>query len=147
MTLELKELKALDLNQERLDWSDRPWITEYVELRDSADPQDSEKSLTNFNSYFEIYQKDRHVGDIKVFYETEEDILQKRAQILMVVADPNRGIGTTAFGLLLERLKGIYYSVYCIILRSNIASLKILKRHNFLIDRMDDETLRLVREL
>lgn len=147
MTLELKELKSLDLNQERLDWSDRPWITDYVELRDSSDPQDSEKSLTDFNCYFEIYQQNRHVGDIKVFYENEEDILQKKAQILMVVAERNQGIGTTALGLLLERLRGMYHSVYCIILRSNIASLKILKRHNFIIDRMDDETLRLVREL
>lgn len=147
MTLELKELKTLDLNQDRREWSDKPWITEYVELRDSSEQQDSEKSLTNFNCYFEIYQQNKHVGDIKVFYENEEDVLQKKAQILMVVADRNKGIGTTALGLLLDRLNGIYNSVYCIILRSNIASLKILKRHNFLIDRMDDETLRLVREM
>lgn len=147
MTLELKELKTLDLNQDRLEWSDKPWITEYVELRDSSEPQDSQNSLSNFNCYFEIYRQNEHVGDIKVFFENEEDVLQKKAQILMVVADRNKGIGTTALGLLLERLNGFYQSVYCIILRSNIASLKILKRHNFLIERMDDETLRLVREL
>ena len=147
MTLQLKELKTIDLNQDRLEWSDRPWVTEYVELRDSREATADNEILSDFTRYYEIYQSDRHVGDIKVFYEDDKDIINKRAQILMVVAERNKGIGTTALGLLLQRLKGIYDAVYCIILRSNIASLKILKKHDFLIEWLDEDSLRLIREL
>ena len=146
MTLQLKEMKNIESSSQRRLWVDEPWVNKYVELRDSTGPQDEENSLTNFNRYYEIYQQDIHVGDIKVFYENEEDVFKKRAQILMVVGKPNEGIGTTALGLLLNILSELYNSAYCTILRSNIASLKILKKHQFIIDRMDGDTIRLVKE-
>ena len=61
----------------------------------------------------------------------------------MIVGDRNRGIGTRAIRELLYHLKTSYRSVYCTILRSNIASLKILKKNNFLIEEIEGRQLRL----
>jgi RimJ/RimL family protein N-acetyltransferase len=149
MELQLKETKELVTNHERESWLNDPQINEYVMLRDagSISGEENGSSLTNFNRYYEIFNNDEHVGDIKVFYDTEDDIFNKRAQILMVVGERNQGIGTQALELLFDRLKDNYNSVYCIIQRSNVASLKILKRNNFQIESLSNYTIRLSRNL
>ena len=147
MILHLKEKDEIIPNPTRESWMQDPGVQDYVELRDAANIADAESSLTNFNRYYEIYNNDMHVGDIKLFYETEDDIFQNRAQILMVVGDRNQGIGTEALRLLLENIRESYSSVYCSIQRSNIASLKILKRNNFQVEKIDDFVIKLIREL
>ena len=147
MILHLKEKENLDINDERNTWLEDPLVTEYVEIRDAGNIEDTDSLLTNFNRYYEIYNHDIHVGDIKLFYETEDDIFNKRAQILMVVGKRNQGIGTEALRLLLEKISNTYQSVYCIIQRTNVASLKILKRNDFEIEALDDYTLKLTRDL
>ena len=149
MILHLKETKELQTNEERDSWVSDPQIKEYVELRDagSINLDEDNSSLTNFNRYYEIYKNDEHVGDIKVFYDSEDDIFNKRAQILMVVGERSQGIGTQALDLLIEELQDNYDSVYCIIQRTNIASLKILKRNMFNVETLDNYTLRLTRNL
>jgi RimJ/RimL family protein N-acetyltransferase len=149
MILQLKETKELQTNEERESWVSDPQIKEYVELRDagSINLDQDNSSLTNFNRYYEIFKNDEHVGDIKVFYDCEDDIFNKRAQILMVVGERGQGIGTQALDLLLAELKENYDSVYCIIQRTNIASLKILKRNKFTVETLDNYTLRLTRAL
>jgi RimJ/RimL family protein N-acetyltransferase len=147
MILELKETEQITLTPERNQWYNDPGVQDYLIFRDHAAPEDEEQTLTHFRRYYEIYQEGRHVGDIKIFYANEEDIFKKRAQILMVVGERNIGIGTKAINLLLQKIKGIYQSVYCQVLRSNIASLKILKRNGFRIDRMDGDKLELSIEL
>jgi len=81
MILYLKEKEEIKPNSTRESWIQDPGVKDYVELRDAANIEDSESSLTNFNRYYEIYNNDFHVGDIKLFYETEDDIFQNRAQI------------------------------------------------------------------
>jgi len=147
MILELKETEQITPTPERNQWYNDPSVQDYVVFRDHGDPEDEEQTLTNFHRYYEIYNEGRHVGDIKIFYASEEDIFKKRAQILMVVGERNNGIGTKAMNLLLQKIKGIYQSVYCQVLRSNIASLKILKRNGFQIDRMDGDKLELSIEI
>jgi RimJ/RimL family protein N-acetyltransferase len=149
MILHLKETKELQNNEERESWVSDPQIKEYVELRDagSINLDDDNSSLTNFNRYYEIYKNNEHVGDIKVFYDCEDDIFNKRAQILMVVGERGQGIGTQALELLLVELKDNYESVYCIIQRTNVPSLKILKRNMFNVETLDNYTLRLTRDL
>ena len=148
MILELKEKDQIQTNEERESWLSDPLVQQYVELRDVGSVRNDEDNglLTNFNRYYEIYNNDHHVGDIKVFYETEDDIFYKRAQILMVVGDRNKGIGTEALNILMDKMKDIYQSAYCVIQKSNIASLKILKRNNFHVDKMDGQTIQLSRE-
>ena len=141
MYIDLKETNNIQPTQERLSWVYDPAVNEYIFNSDPIPEEDETNNLTRFHKYYEIYQQGQHVGDIKVFYETEEDILKKRAQILMVVGNRNKGIGTDAINLLLDRLKGNYYSVYCNILRSNVASLKILKRNGFSIEKINENNL------
>ncbi len=147
MILELKETEQITPTPERKQWYNDPIVQDYLVFRDHADSEDDEQTLTHFRRYYEIYNDGRHVGDIKIFYANEEDIFKKRAQILMVVGERNNGIGTKAMNLLLQKVKGIYQSVYCQVLRSNVASLKILKRNGFQIDRMDGDKLELSIEL
>jgi RimJ/RimL family protein N-acetyltransferase len=147
MFLELKETETITPTPERKQWLKDPAVQDYIVFRDRPDPEEDGQTLTNFRRYYEIYNNGEHVGDIKIFYANEEDIFKKRAQILMVVGDRNNGIGTNAIRLLLEKIKGIYQSVYCQILRSNIASLKILKRNGFHVERIDGDKLELSFDL
>ena len=149
MILHLIEKNDIQTNEERESWFNDPQIKEYVELRDagSIGKDEIETSLTNFNRYYEIYNNNRHVGDIKAFYETEDDIFNKHVQILMVVGNRNQGIGTQALKLLIDKLKDSYNTIYCIIQRKNIASLKILKRNKFQVENLENDTIRLSRNL
>jgi RimJ/RimL family protein N-acetyltransferase len=143
MILELKETERITSTPEREEWFRDPEVQNYLDLRDKPDPDEDGQTLTHFRRYFEIYNEGRHVGDIKIFYANEEDIFKKRAQILMIVGERNSGIGTQAIKLLLQKINGFYQSVYCQVLRSNLASLKILKRNGFRVDRLDGDKLEL----
>lgn len=147
MNLNIKEADQLDLNRQREEWYADPVVQNFIYFQESNQVTEDKQSLTNFQKLYEIYEKDKLVGDIKIFYENEEDILEKRGQLLMVVGNRNNGIGTNALNLLLNKIKGNYNSVYCNILRSNIASLKMLKKNGFNIDRMDGDNLRLSKSL
>jgi len=143
MQLELIETKVIKPTSTRRKWLNDPEVNKYVYLDENISLQDGANMLTNFQKYFEIHACDRHVGDIKVFYETEEDIFERRAQLLMIVGDRNHGIGKYALKVLLEKLRESYNSVYCIIQRSNVASLKMLKHNGFQIERLEDHNIRL----
>lgn len=148
MELKIKETESIGFTTERKTWTRDPEVERYIYFEESTkeNPQD-ESALANFFRYFEVYDRNNLVGDIKLFYENEEDILKKRAQILMVIGKRNKGIGTHALNLLLEKLKPQYNSVYCHIMRSNIASLKILKRNGFQVDGIDGEKILLSKIL
>ena len=147
MTLHLKEAKSIQVTSERKSWVKDPQVNKYLVLRDKPYTTQRHDYLTNFEKYYEIYELGKHVGDIKIFYETEEDIFQKRAQIIMVIGNRNRGIGSHALNLLLSKVKDEYRSLYCFIDRSNIASLKILKRNGFLVERFEKDKVRLFYSL
>jgi RimJ/RimL family protein N-acetyltransferase len=59
----------------------------------------------------------------------------------MIIGERNNGIGSTALKMLLEKIKDSYNSVYCQILRSNIASLKMLKNNGFEVESINGEEL------
>jgi len=147
MHVSLKQAKRIELNSIRNRWIDDPIVSSYVFLNEKAPKENRSGDLTDFRKYYEIYEGQELVGDIKLFYESEEDILQKRAQVLMVVGERNRGIGTQALALLIEREQKNYRSFYCEIQRSNVASLKILKRNGFNIDKIDENHIFLSRPL
>jgi len=147
MKLNLKEAEQIELTAGRQEWFEDPVLQNYIFFQESRNCNGDSDALTNFQKYYEVYERDHLVGDIKIFYETEEDVVQKRGQLLMVIGDRNKGIGTNALNLLLDRIKCSYDSVYCHILRSNIASLKILKRNGFEIEKFDGDTLRLTKSL
>ncbi len=143
MQLELIETKKIIPTSTRRKWLNDPEVNQYVYLDENISLRDGANTLTNFQKYFEIYECDRHVGDIKVFYETEEDIFERRVQLMMIVGERNHGIGKCALKILLEKLRGSYHSVYCVIQKSNVASLKMLKHHGFQIEKLEDHNIRL----
>ena len=85
MTLHLKEAKSIQVTSERKSWMKDPQVNKYLVLRKKPYTIPHKDYLTNFEKYYEIFELGKHVGDIKIFYETEEDIFQKRAQIIMVI--------------------------------------------------------------
>jgi RimJ/RimL family protein N-acetyltransferase len=143
MELDLKETKSIETTDLRQHWVDDPNVSNYIYFEQGQAPEETDNHLTSFTRYYEIFESGRHVGDIKVFYETEQDIMEKRAQILMIVGERGRGIGTRAIRELIENMRKSYRSVYCTILRSNIASLKILKRNDFQVEEISGDELRL----
>jgi RimJ/RimL family protein N-acetyltransferase len=147
MEIVLKPTDQIELTPTRESWLADPEINEYVCIRDKHPREYDTNSLTNFDRFYEIFEKEKHVGDIKVFYETEADIFEKRGQILIVVGERNRDIGTNALNLLIHKIGEDYESLYCKILRSNIASLKILKKNGFILDNMDGDILTFSRQL
>jgi RimJ/RimL family protein N-acetyltransferase len=147
MLINLKEAGSIQVTPERKSWVRDSQISKYLILRDKPKTDPKKDFLTNFEKFYEVYELDKHVGDIKVFYETEEDIFKHRAQIIMVIGKRNNGIGSNALKLLLEKVKDEYQSLYCLIDRSNIASLKILKRNGFQIDKFERDKVRLSHQL
>jgi RimJ/RimL family protein N-acetyltransferase len=147
MLINLKEAGSIQKTPERKSWVQDSQISKYLVLRDKPKTDHQKDLLTNFEKFYEVYELDKHVGDIKVFYETEEDIFKQRAQIIMVIGKRNNGIGSNALKLLLKKVKDEYQSLYCLIDRSNIASLKILKRNGFQIDRFERDKVRLSHQL
>jgi len=147
MEIVLKPADHIELTPTRESWLADPEVNEYVYIRDKHHREYDTNSLTNFDRFYEIFEKEKHVGDIKVFYETEADIFEKRAQLLIVVGERNRDIGTNAVNLLIHKIGNDYESFYCKILRSNIASLKILKKNGFILDNIDGDILTFSRPL
>jgi predicted acetyltransferase len=145
--IELVEQKKIEPTLTRKKWLKDPEVRKYLDFDDRITLEDGANTLINFQKYYEIHQDGRHVGDIKVFYETEEDIFEKRAQLLMIVGERNQGIGKAALKLLLEKLRESYRCVYCVVQRSNIASLKMLKYNGFEIEKFDDQQIKLSRSL
>lgn len=147
MDLNLKEAVHINFTSQRKEWIEDPEINKYIYFQETQPEQKDSNALTDFQRYYEVYDRDKLVGDIKIFYETEKDILQKRAQLLMIIGERNNGIGTTALKILLEKIKDSYNSVYCQILKSNLASLKMLKNNGFQVEDVEGDELILSKNL
>ena len=147
MDLDLKETQQIDDTSQRQKWIEDPEINKYIYFQETQSEQKDTNALTDFQRYYEVYDRDKLVGDIKIFYETETDILQKRGQLLMIIGERNNGIGTSALKMLLEKIKNSYNSVYCQILRSNVASLKMLKNNGFYVEGIEGNELTLTKHL
>ncbi len=143
MDLGLKETEQISYTSQREEWTKDPEINKYIYFQETRPKQKDSNALTDFQRYYEVYDCDKLVGDIKIFYENETDILQKRGQLLMVIGERNNGIGSTALKMLLEKIRDSYNSVYCQILRTNVASLKMLKNNGFQIEEIEGNELTL----
>ena len=147
MDLNLKETPEIELTKPRKEWTQDPEINQYIFFQETKPDRMDSNALLDFHRYYEVYERDKLVGDIKIFYENETDILQKRAQLLMIIGERNHGIGTNALKMLLEKIKDSYNSVYCQILRSNVASLKMLKNNGFIVEAINGDELVLSKHL
>jgi RimJ/RimL family protein N-acetyltransferase len=129
--LEVKPVTGIKDTDQRKRWQADPRISRYFQSGTSPVTEDSREQNTE---YYEIYLDDALVGDIKLFME-EEDIAHNRIQLMILIGEPKiRGIGTEAIKKVLLFLQGRYASVYCVVNRYNIASIKMLQKNNFRIE-------------
>jgi len=144
MDIHLKEVEKIVRNDKRKKWQADPRIKTYFK----AGSSESAEQLNEQNvRYFEIYYRKSLVGDIKVFMTTEDQD-HNRAQVMILVGEPIApGIGTRAIELLAQQLKNSYHSIYCLVNRYNIASIKILKKNLFKIKDFLGTDVLLVRKL
>lgn len=147
MALDLKETEQINYTSQRKKWTEDPDINKYIYFQETKPEKKDSNALTDFQRFYEIYDHEKLVGDIKIFYENENDILQKRGQLLMIIGERNNGVGTTALKMLLDKIKDCYNSVYCQILRSNIASLKMLKNNGFQVEEIEGDAITLSKYL
>ncbi len=125
MDIFLKETPSIELTSQRKNWSNDPLIAKYLGGKSGRQTADA------FSRYYEIYVKNKLVGDIKVFGDTM-DVLRKKAQILIVLGEERgKGIGTQALRQLLTKIQSAYQTVYCHVNRYNIASIKMLQKNGF----------------
>ncbi len=126
MDICLKETAKFEFNKLRQAWSKDPSVAKYI-----AGKPETPTIPEGFSHYFEIYIKNRLVGDIKVF-GNKMDAVRQKAQILMVLGEQRgKGIGTLALEQLLAKIQDMYQSVYCHVNRYNIASIKMLRKNGF----------------
>lgn len=131
MEVRLKQIQEFVKNKTREKWLLDPIIRKFFDNDSDKKVIDSWKPA--FIQNFEIYLDKKLIGDIKVFGNTK-DIKKRAAQILMVLGDERgHGIGSKALGMLLEKLKDMFSTVYCTVNRYNIASLKMLRKNGFFI--------------
>ena len=92
MDLGLKETEQISYTSQREEWTKDPEIKKFIYFQETHPEQKDSNALTDFQRYYEVYDHDKLVGDIKIFYENENDILQKRGQLLMIIGERNNGI-------------------------------------------------------
>jgi RimJ/RimL family protein N-acetyltransferase len=134
MDVYLKQIQDFVRNKTRDKWLADPLIKKFLSFG-SAFQSKTFFEKPAFVQNFEIYLDKNLIGDIKVF-GTKTDIKKHIAQLLMVLGESrDKGVGTKALELLLDKLKGMYDSVYCNVNRYNIASIKMLRKNGFRIKR------------
>ncbi len=130
MDVYIKSTKKGIMDKQRIQWSRDPAVKRFVTLTPNT-PTDTVSPASGFVRYYEIYQKKKRVGDIRIF-GNREDIKKNVAQLLIVLGEKRGcGIGTRAVSLVLEQIKGAYKAVYCRVNRYNIASIRMLRRNGF----------------
>jgi RimJ/RimL family protein N-acetyltransferase len=146
MNIQLKETVEFTSNKSRNKWMADPHIGKYLDFSgDSQENSQLEKAL--FVTNYEIYNGKKLVGDIKVF-GYKEDQIKRMAQFLIVLGEQrNKGIGTIAIALLLEKLRKKYISVYCYVNRYNLASIRMLQKNGFLIKNLKSNEVILYKTL
>jgi len=124
-------VKATDdnrLDTQRMRWSLDPAVRRFVALQ-TEDDTPTDRPV--FIRYFEIYQKKRRVGDIRIFGD-KNDEKRNMAQLLIVLGEKRGlGIGTRAVSLVLDQLRDVYRGIYCRVNRYNLASIRMLRRNGF----------------
>jgi RimJ/RimL family protein N-acetyltransferase len=132
------------MNDQRRKWREDPRINRYF----TTDPLVAKGESQELEpSYFEIYHDGKLVGDIKVF-QLEKDVEKDQAQVVILIGEPViRGIGTEAIALLIGAIRDRYASIYCLVNRYNIASIKMLQHNGFKIRDFRGNEVRLSRRL
>jgi len=134
MKISIKKTDVLVADERREAWSRDPLIRRFLNFgRESAEPC---FTRPEFIHHFEIYLKNRLVGDVKVFGD-RKDSKKNIAQLIVVLGESRgMGVGSRAVGMVVERFQGIYKAIYCRVNRYNLNSIRMLRRNGFVFKNL-----------
>ncbi|HED09515.1 MAG TPA: GNAT family N-acetyltransferase [Caldithrix abyssi] len=134
MNITIKKTDILSAHERREAWSRDPLIRRFLNFgRESVQ---AGFTRPEFIHHFEIYLKNRLVGDVKVFGD-QKDRKKNIAQLIVVLGESRgMGIGSKAVGMVVERFQGIYKAIYCRVNRYNLTSIRMLRRNGFVFKNL-----------
>ncbi len=134
MDITIKKTEEAPVDERRRVWSRDPLIRRFLSWGHQEEGKDS--SRPEFIHHFEVYLKNRLVGDVRVFGD-RGDMKKNMAQLIVVLGESRgMGVGSRAVGLVLERFRGIYKAIYCRVNRYNIASIRMLRQNGFIFNNL-----------
>jgi RimJ/RimL family protein N-acetyltransferase len=147
MKIEVRETKQFYINEARFRWLTDDDIDQYIgfgtniELGKTYD-LDSEKER-----HFELYEDEELIGDVRFIYSDVDDKAQRKAEFIIIIGKRNKGLGSIVFPYIIETVKELYDSIYCYVHKSNIRSVKLMKKNGFYVDEIKGSELLLVLDL
>ncbi len=134
MNISIKKTDAFSADERREAWSRDPQVRRFLNF--GTETGEARFSCPEFIHHFEIYLKNRLVGDVKVFGD-RRDLKKNMAQLIVVLGESRgMGIGSKAVGMVVERFQGIYNAIYCRVNRYNLTSIRMLRRNGFVFKNL-----------
>jgi len=143
----VKEVFQFNVTHDRFRWYTDEDIDRYIGFGENLVVGDIHKLDKTKERHFECYLEDEHVADFRCIQQNDTDKALKRAEFIIIVGRRNAGIGSKVLPLLIESVKSYYESIYCYIHKSNIRSVKLMKKNGFYVEEIRGSELLLVLDL
>ncbi|MCB0279445.1 MAG: GNAT family N-acetyltransferase [Calditrichaeota bacterium] len=147
MNIEIKEVSEFHITEQRYRWLKDEEVDRYIGFAEELEPNVTYQLKPDNERHFEIYFENSLAGDIRFLYNSEDDKIAKRAEFIIIIGKRNRGLGSLALPLVIEKVKTYYTSIYCYIHKSNFRSLKLMKKNGFYVSDIEGAELLLELDL
>lgn len=147
MTIQVKEIQNFEINEARYRWLTDDDIDRYIGFGTDIEIGKIYKIDNEKERHFEIYADDELIGDIRFIYSNDQDKAQHRAEFIIIIGKRNKGMGSLVFPSIIKAVKPFYKSIYCYVHKSNIRSVKLMKKNGFYVDEIRGSELLLVLDL
>lgn len=147
MNIDVREVSEFVITEDRYRWFRDEDIDRYIGFSEDFKIGDVQTLNPAMEHHFEVYLDDRHVGDFRCQFNSDEDKKLQRAEFFIIVGVRNAGVGSQVFPALIEASKKYYKQLYCTVHKSNFRSVKLMKKNGFYVDDMDNAELLLKLDL
>lgn len=147
MSITIKEIDEFYISEQRFRWLKDDEIDRYIGFGTDLEKGKTYSIDSSRERHFEIYFEDSLAGDIRFLYNSEEDKKEKRAEFIIIIGKRNRGLGSLALPIIIEKVKTYYDSIYCYIHKSNFRSVKLMKKSGFFVSDIEGNELLLELDL
>ena len=147
MKIEVKETKQFYINEARFRWLTDDDIDRYIGFGTDIKVGKTYHLNSEKERHFEIYADDELVGDIRFIYTDPDDKANRRSEFIIIIGKRNKGIGSIVFPYIIDTIKDIYDAIYCYVHKSNIRSVKLMKKNGFYVDEIKGSELLLVLDI
>jgi RimJ/RimL family protein N-acetyltransferase len=143
----VNEVFTFDVTEDRFRWYSTDDIDRYIGFSEHLKIGESHPLNAEKERHFECYFENEHVADFRCIQNNDEDKQNKRAEFIIIVGKRNMGVGSKSLPKLIEAVKTYYDSIYCYIHKSNIRSMKLMKKNGFYVDEIKGSEILLVLDL